>query len=531
MANKSLFKSIAGKFIPQTDDVNSEGSPAYKFSPEHALAQLAMTGCTNSTFYASAEDQLDKVLGFAAKVSPEFIAKLAIYSREKGYMKDLPALLCAILSNRDPNLLRVVFPRVIDNGKMLRNFVQVMRSGAVGRKSLGSLPKKLVLEWLEQRSEESLFRDSVGKAPSMADVVKMVHPKPVNPAREALYGYLISKAHKGELLPAIIKDFEAYKAKTSSKIPAVPFQMLTSLELGKDEWSEIARNAGWQMTRMNVNTFLRHGVFENASLVELISKRLADRNEIQKASALPYQLMIAYTMASSDVPAAIREALQDAMEVAVENVPTIDGKVVVCPDVSGSMQSAITGMRLGATSAVRCIDVAALMAAAVMRKNTSALVVPFETGVVSLALNPRDSVMTNATKLASVGGGGTNCSAPLAMLNKQGIAADLVIMVSDNESWIDANRRGGTATMQEWQKFKTSNPKARLVCIDIQPYVTTQARESEDILNVGGFSDSVFKVVSQFSSGTLDSDHFTGLINKVDIRSELNFDSAKANTQ
>jgi 60 kDa SS-A/Ro ribonucleoprotein len=29
---------------------------------------------------------------------------------------------------------------VIDNGRMLRNFVQIMRSGAVGRTSLGTRP-------------------------------------------------------------------------------------------------------------------------------------------------------------------------------------------------------------------------------------------------------------------------------------------------------------------------------------------------------------------------------------------------------
>jgi hypothetical protein len=47
----------------------------------------------------------------------------------------------------------------------------------------------------------------------------------------------------------------------------------------------------------------------------------------------------------------------------------------------------------------------------------------------------------------------------------------------------------GTATLQEWNAFKVRNPQARLVCIDIQPYATTQALERSDILNVGGFSD------------------------------------------
>ena len=121
--------------------------------------------------------------------------------------------------------------------------------------------------------------------------------------------------------------------------------------------------------------------------------------------------MIAYTMAA-DVPLPIREALQDAMEIAVRNVPRIEGKVYVCPDISGSMHSPATGFRQGSTTAVRCIDIAALVAAAVLRNNPRAELIPFESDVVRVDLNPRDSVMTNARRLASLPCGGTNCSAP-----------------------------------------------------------------------------------------------------------------------
>src|ERR1700743_3883976 len=101
----------------------------------------------------------------------------------------------------------------------------------------------------------------------------------------------------------------------------------------------------------------------------------------------------------------------------MEKVPKIDGRVIVCPDVSGSMQSPVTGVRKGATTATRCIDVAALVAAAVLRKNADAGVMASSDHVVPCQLNPRDSVMTNAKKLASLPSGGTNCSAPLRQLN------------------------------------------------------------------------------------------------------------------
>lgn len=517
MANKTLFKSLVGKLIPAANAVNEASGPAYALESKQALAQYVSTGCLNSTFYASAEDQLKKVLALCDKVEPAFIAKTAIYCRERGFMKDMPALLCAVLSVKDATLLRQVFDRVIDDGHMIRNFVQILRSGVVGRKSLGTAPKKLVLRWLEQRTEEQLFRASVGNDPSLADLIKMVHPKPTGECRQALYGYLIGRQYNAEKLPELVKEFEAFKAGARAKIPDVPFQMLTALELGQTEWTAIAKNAPWQMTRMNLNTFVRHGVFKDESMEQIIADRLRDPAAVKRSRVFPYQLLMAYKSADAEVPVAVREALQDAMEIATQNVPVIKGKVYICPDVSGSMQSPVTGLRKGSTTAMRCIDVAGLVAAALLRKNPQAEVLPFEADVVNVRLNGRDSVMTNAGKLAAINGGGTNCSAPLALLNKKNAKGGLVVFISDNESWVDAKGGRGTATMREWKVFQQRNPSARMVCIDIQPYATTQAQECESVLNIGGFSDQVFNLMATFAEGNLCASHWIGVITAVSL--------------
>jgi len=519
MANKTLFKSLIGKLIPATDAINEERAPAYALPPQHQLAQYAATGCLNTTFYATADEQLAKVIELCADIDSEFIAKTAVFCRERGFMKDIPAFLCAVLSVKDRELLARVFPRVIDNAKMLRNFVQIMRSGAAGRKSLGSAPKRLVREWLDVRDVATLFKSNVGQDPSLTDIVKMVHPKPKDAAREALFGYFIGREYAFDALPEVAQQFEAYKKGESRVVPDVPFQMLTALELGTAEWTAIARRAPWQMTRMNLNTFARHEVFNQPGMTELIADRLRDAKAIAKARVFPYQLMVAYTMAkaNANIPNEVCDALQDAMEIAIANVPTIEGRVFVCPDVSGSMSSPATGYRKGATTAVRCIDVAALVAAAVQRKNSRTEVLPFECNVVKVDLNSRDSVMTNAARLTAIGGGGTNCSAPLAQLNRRKATGDLVIFISDYESWVDADGGRGTATMSEWNAFKQRNPNARLACIDVQPYRTVQAVERDDILNVGGFSDQVFDVISEFGRGQLNADHWIGVIESVAV--------------
>lgn len=524
MANTQLFQSRRGAQLPVAAARNQAQAPAYAFSERHELAQLAVTGCLRQTFYAQAEGQLDRVLVLAGEIDPVFIAKTAIYARERGHMKDMPALLAAILAVRDVGLLAQVFPRVADSGKMLRNFVQILRSGAVGRKSLGTRPKKLVQGWLLAASEKQLLNAAVGNAPSLADVVKMVHPKPADAWRAAWFAWLIGKPFDEAALPPATQAFERFKRDVAngvaSEVPDVPFQMLTSLGLTAGQWAQVARAGSWQMVRQNLNTFARHGVFALPGMAKAIAAKLRDPQAVAGARVLPYQLMAAYKAAGEAVPALVLDALQDAMELAIANVPGFAGEVVVCPDVSGSMRSSVTGRAGSATSTVRCIDVAALVAAAVLRKNGQARVMPFEQDVVALKLNARDSVMSNARALADIGGGGTCCSAPLARLNRERAKVDLVILVSDNESWVDARRNGATETLREWETLKQRNPRARLVCIDIQPYATTQAAERADILNVGGFSDAVFEMVARYAEGKLGAEHWMGEIEAVSLASQ-----------
>jgi len=523
MANKSLFASQRGRFFGKADARNLAGGQAYDYDGRQKLAQLAVTGSIGNLFYQSAEMELDQVLKAAETVPNDFLAKTAVYARQKGHMKDLPALLLAVLASRDTLLLSQAFAKVVTDGKMLRNFVQIMRSGQTGRKSLGTRPKALVRGWLNAATDYQLLQASIGNDPSLADVIKMVHPKPRDEGREALFAWLIGKPCDAGRLPQEVQDFLAYKAEPKgANLPDVPFQMLTHLPLSRDDWTKLALAGGWNMVRMNLNTFRRHGVFEDeqgrkSPEVAQVAKILRDPQRIRKARAFPYQLLTAYQALAADMPTEIREALHDAMECAVGNVPSFKGQVVVCPDVSGSMSSPVTGYRKGATTSTRCVDVAALVSAAVLRRNRDALVLPFEVKVRDVVLEPRDTILTNARKLTEQWGGGTDCSAPLQWLNERGQAPDLVILVSDNQSWAGVQKGAATGVMHEWGKLKKRNPDAKLVCIDIAPYGTAQAPPRPDILKVGGFSDAVFDQIAAFAEDRMSADQWVGEIEAIEL--------------
>lgn len=518
MANKNVFRNSRYVAPAPTNTVNNAGGVAYSLADKEALAQLVMTGTFNGTFYTTAQNQIDNVKNLLDKLGPEeatFIAKLAIHARQQGFMKDTPAYLVAWLSKQDTKMFKTAFGHVIDNGKMLRNFVQIMRSGAIGRKSLGTAPKTMVKNWISGSSINQLIRASVGNTPSLADIIKMVHPTPINLTQNALFQWILNgkvQAEAYEYLPKSVKELMAFRSGDSKVVPNVPFELLTSGELSTENWKDIARNAGWHMTRMNLNTFERKGLFKDPEMIYTIASKLQDTNEILKAKVFPYQIFTTWMNATS-APAPIRDALEKALDFSLQTVPVFDGKTYIFVDVSGSMSSPVTGFRSGATSNMRCVDVAALIASSLMRANSGKVeVVMFDTRLHTANLRPTASVMENAHVISKFGGGGTSCQLPMQDLVNRKKKGDLIIYISDNESWFTTKQYSwsgsgrGTETAQAWAEFKAYNPKAKMVCIDLQPGMTTQVQTDPRVLNVGGFSDVVYDVIANFASQTPDKD-------------------------
>ena len=477
-------------------------------NPPHALAQYVVTGTYHGRFDASGNTRQAIASVLAQANSPELVAKSAIYARTHGATPELPAFLLAHLAVRDVALMSRVFPRVIDDGRMLRAFVEIVRCGITGRKSFGSAPKRALREWFSSRSPEVIFRQSIGQSPSMSDVIKMIRPPPRNDQgeadaiREALYGYLIGKNIERDRLPALARALEAWKHR-DGPLPDVPFEMLCPYLLSPEEWQTLAERMTIPQLRMNLNTLLRQGVFDADDSVASVVARLTDRDALRRTRPMPYQLFADHRHSDARMPSTIVNALARALEHTVSGIPEIEGRVVVCPDVSASMHSSLVGQRGLATTLVRCIDIAALVSAAVLRRNPGATVLPFSDDVVILdrPLEPFDPILAIIGRLTSLPGGGTSCSAPLRWLNARGEAPDVVVMISDNESCSNF-----IVMAEEWQRLRSRTPKAKLVLIDLQPQRSAQMAgdDGDDaVLRVSGFSDSVFDVLATFARGDL----------------------------
>ena len=511
------------------------------------MSDVLATGTFGNAFYSTAETQLDEVLKLIDEVDDnQYLAKLALYAREKAFMKDMPAALLVALSVRDTELMHRVFDRVVENGRVLRTVFQMIRSGQFknkagkGRVGLSSSVQRAFQRWLNTASVGKLLSASIGNDPSLRDILRMARPTPKDNARRAIFGWLTDK-NIDKWAPATEADLAvevqsliAYRNSESEEAQAliaggldnVRWDLLSDAAKGPKVWAALARKMGPQALRMNLNTLLRHDVFNVApalrdgdshatghgvsgdTMVDYVADRIADQSEIRRSKQFPYQYFAAYLNADDNVPQKIKTALHKAAEIACGNVPELPGPVVIGLDTSGSMSSAVTGHRgRGATSKMRCIDVAALFAAAILRRNPDSIVIPFDTSAYDAKIDPNDSILSIAERLAKYGGGGTDCSLPLVAANQKHAKRKFagIVLVSDNESWVGTGRHGSTGVMTAWEAFVANQRKLagkdaapKLVNVDLQPYQTVQACERADILNIGGFSDSVFNVISAF---------------------------------
>lgn len=520
MVNKNLFDSIGGS-VAATNTINEAGGKAYSLDSTHKLCHYIVTGTFNNTYYAGSKEQLDTIKELCGEVDSETLAKLALYARQSAKMKDTPAYLLAVLAARgEIVLLNQIFHRVIDNVKMLLNFVQIVRSNVTGRKSFGTAIRRLIREWINSRNGKQLFIASIGhRHPSLVDVIKMVHPKPANEEQDALFAYLLGKYYVPEKLPQVVTEFEAFKTDNTQQLPDIPFQALSNCNLTTNHWKQISTQMGWNALRINLNTLYRNGVFEDKEVVEQVAQRLSNPENVRKFNAFPYQLLTTYQYTKDNMPKKIAIALHNAMEIATENIPVIDGDTAICIDYSGSMHSPVTGSRGTVSTYTTCKDVAGLIAVCLLRQNPDIKLIAWASSVKDVTNDflPMDSVLTNCEKMNKVNvGGGTCAELGLGLLNQMNWQGKNIIYISDNQSWMRTNSYFGTTGLAtEWANFKRKNKGVKMVNIHVQPYGSTQVQEEDDVLNIAGFSDIVFDMMGNFFNEN--QPNFVDVINNVKI--------------
>lgn len=497
---------------------NESGGVAYAMTHEHALAQYATTGMLDGYIHVDGQTQLSRILELVEKCSNEYVAQVAVYAHEKGFMKDTAALLLAYLMKKDRGLFSAIFGRVVTNGRMLRTFVQIVRSGTFGSRSFGSNAKRQIQKWLNEASDKTIINASIGSDPSLKDIIKMVHPKAPDEKRNQLYRWVCDMDYQEDNLPEQLQLYLKLKRnpEAAEQLPDVPFQMYTSMGLTTEGWKHIANNATWTQTRMNLATFERHGVFGDREFTRRIAEKLTSERDIIRSKAMPFAIFSAFKKAE-DISVEIRRALNVAAEISLQNVPVLNGKTVVAIDRSGSMNS-----RINSRSTIRVMDVAAVLVAALKKKNPGLEIVLFNNSASMYEPEQGKSLLSISKELSEKATGGTDCGAAMSFIKRRYAdkgMPDNIIMISDNESWMSTSKTfwTSTGTVKILKEIQEQNPNARMVNIDVTPGSSSQTIPKDCVLNIGGFNDSVFQIISMFFESKGNQDFLVNQIKSIQL--------------
>ena len=512
MANQKIFASVQRSVVADQKleiarnvyaqvTSNDAGGASVSMGDREAFVQMAVTGTFRDGFYLKAEDQVDRMMKLLIKMDPQFIAQTAAYSRRQGFMKDMPAFLLAYLAKNDAGWFEAAFPHVVDDGKMLKVFTQVIRSGVVGKKSFGSQAKRLMKKWIEQADTKRLLAASVGNNPSLKDVIRLVHPQPKTDEQSAMFAWLVGKEVRECDLPKDVARLVSYRRNPKGELPEAPFMLLTSLNLSVDGWVQICERATWQQLRANLNSFIRHGVFcARPDLIKKVCNRLSNKAEIERSKVMPHQLLAAALKMGQngcDVSKVFERALFDAIEHAMANAPDWMGQsVAVFLDVSGSMKyNAITGGYGDSNaSSISCAQAGGLFASMLVYRNPGSLFLTFDDKAKKVDFEPGSSLL-DINKSIHFNGGATHIHTGFEYMSRHNLKANYIVVISDNES--NGSMRN-LKTLNAFKALKNSNPKMKVALLDLVPNTTTDIPDMGSAINVGGFTDDAFRVIDRF---------------------------------
>lgn len=448
---------------------NLAGGQAYSQSTEMALVSLLLTSFVNDQFYRGAQTTLQELKKLSEKVKDkEFVAKSAIYARDKFGMRSVTHALAAELTSQlngaewGKDFYNKVVVRVDDMTEILSYYL-AYKTEKDNPKFPNSLKKGFAKAFDKFDGYQLSKYRGENKDVKLVDIVNLVHPVPTGRNKEALELLI-----KGEL-----KNTETWEAKLSA-VGQVAESEEELADLKSNAWSELisSRKLGYFALLRN----LRNIITQSPGSVKAACEMLVDEKLIKNSRVLPFRFATAYDeinkVGSSKEVRDVLVAINVALEVSIQNVPKFDGETLVVMDVSGSMMG-------------RASEIASLFGA-VLAKANNCDVMTFATNANYKSYNPLDSVMSIRESF-KYSGGGTNVRSVFQKANKP---YDNIILLSDFQSWI-----GYTTPTKEFNSYKKNfNCNPHVFSWDLDGYGTLQLPESQ-VYCLAGFSDKVFDVI------------------------------------
>lgn len=472
-----------------TKTLNHEGEVAFKLSPELELYSTVVTSILSDKFYEGTQDTLTRIKTLMSKVTPEFVAKLAVYAREKMYLRSLPLVLSVELAkiHQGDTLVSRMVNRVIQRADEITELLAyyALANGRTDIKKLGKLSKQIqkgLASSFNRFNEYNFAKYDREGAVKLRDALFIVHPKAKDDAQQKLFDKIVKETLE------------------------TPYTWEVELSKGGDKkttWESLIDSGklGYMALLRNLRNILEAGV--STKHLEVVTGRISDKEEVSNSKQFPFRFLSAYREikeVASGKASTILDSLETAMVMSASNIKGFDSNtsVTIACDVSGSMQTNVSekskvqyydiGLCLGMLLHNRCKDVEIGM---------------FGEDWKVIAL-PKNNILSNVDELhrrEGEVGYATNGYKVIDDLIRRREVKDKIMIFTDCVLWNSSY--SNEHIQSSWKAYKKIAPNAKLYLFDLSGYGTTPlSTHSGGVYLISGWSEKVFSMLEAYENGS-----------------------------
>ncbi len=479
--------------------INYEGAAAYRLSPEWELYTTAVTSALSDGFYETASDRLKRLRELIALNDPEFVAKLAAYTRRRMNMRSVALVMAVELAkvHSGDDTVRKMVSQVVQRADEITELLAYyqLANGRKGTKKLNRLSKQLQsgLQDAFNRFDEYQFAKYNRETEvRLRDALFLVHPKAKDESQQLIFNKIVNNELETPYtweteLSALGQTKFASEKERKAAVCA--------------KWEELidSGKVGYMALMRNLRNILDADVSKKH--IKKVCETLAGAHEVRRSKQLPFRFLAAYreiTAVKSKYSGRVLEALESAVAVSAENIRGFDEdtSVLIACDVSGSMQRAVSPR-----SKILAYDIGLMLTMLLKSRCRNAVTGMF--GDRWKIINvPRSGILQNVNlfyKREGEVGYATNGHLVIEDLIARHERIDKVMLFTDCQLW---NTRGNNTIANAWKRYKAFSPDSKLYLFDLSGYGNTPLNIlQEDVHLIAGWSDKVFDILAALDNG------------------------------
>jgi len=481
---------------------NYEGAKAYRLTPKMELYTAVVNSTLEKTTYEKGQDRLQRIIDLVQKNDPYFVAQLAVYARQKMYLRSIPIVLAVELSkiHSGDNLVSRTVNGVIqraDEITELLAYYQVANQ-RTGTKKLNKLSKQVqkgIVMALNKFDAYQFAKYNRQTEVTFKDAIFLTHPKAKDDAQQAIFNQVIQDTletpYTWEVELSRVGQQSFKNAQEKQKTFTTVWEALID-----------SKKLGYMALMRNLRNILEADV--SAVHISKIADTLTDPYNVKRSKQFPFRFMAAYQelmSIKSSYTSYMLEALETAIKVSVDNIKgfELDTKVVIACDVSGSMMQSISK-----NSKIQAYDIGLVLGMLLQHKSDNIITGLFGDRWKRYIL-PKGDVLSNVMKLKKIEGEvgyATNGYKVIQDLNTKKRIVDKVMIFTDCQLWNSGHYNSDTHIATEWKQYKRIAPNAKLYIFDLMGYKNAPLNITHDDVHlIGGWSDKIFEVLDAIENG------------------------------